>query len=163
MAETADFDFALDKQSADFLRQLQNPHVFEAFADDMAQRVAKDIAKKIRAKAKPFDYTTKGRKSVEATPEGDVKALLHMAVQNYGRGAGKRMPPPSEIEKWARAKLGVENMGYVIARSIGENGTPARGYVQAAIKEVAGNNKRLQDHYDKALATQLRKIRGRGV
>lgn len=56
-----------------------------------------------------------------------------------GRKAGK-MPPPSEIKKWINYKriipknnMTIDQLSYVIARSIGKNGTKGKHYLQKKI------------------------------
>ena len=153
----------LDERSARFLKRLQNPQVIEEVSKSVERDLAKDISKHMKGLAKPYDYTGQGRKSIRATKNGDVSGLLHMAVQNYGRKAGKRPPPTAPIEKWAQKKIGEKGLGWVIARKIGRDGTTGRGYVQEAVKKTFEDIKRVEDHMDRAMAKQLRISRGRSV
>lgn len=47
-------------------------------------------------------------------------------------GTKPHFPPVAPIERWAKTKLGVSGLGFLIARKIGRFGTKAQPYVEPA-------------------------------
>jgi hypothetical protein len=56
----------------------------------------------------------------------------HWIFVESGRRAGAAMPPVHIIESWARRKLGVAGLGYIIAKRIAERGIKPRPVLNRA-------------------------------
>lgn len=50
----------------------------------------------------------------------------YAAIIEYGRTPGKKMPPVDKIEAWMQRK-GMEGSAYMLAKAIGERGSPPPG------------------------------------
>lgn len=57
-------------------------------------------------------------------------------VMDEGRRAGAKQPPSGPLELWGRRKLGVEGLGYVLARSIKAKSIKGRQYVAKTEKAL---------------------------
>lgn len=55
------------------------------------------------------------------------------AVVEYGRKPGS-FPPIEPLERWAKIKLGVPGLGFVIARKIKQKGTKAQPWVEPTFR-----------------------------
>jgi hypothetical protein len=88
--------------------------------------IRQDLLTQTRNEAKKNNVTGKTFNSIqgksddkEAVIEGDLSALISMET---GRGPGKT-PPIDELKRWARLKLGDEDLAYVVAKRIAQRGT----------------------------------------
>lgn len=79
--------------------------------------------------ARSINYQPKGRLTIRVGADAKYAPYVE-----YGRGAG-RMPPVAPIERWARTKLGVSGMGFVIARKIARKGTKKQPYFFPAVEQ----------------------------
>lgn len=61
--------------------------------------------------------------------------LEYMSVQEHGRSPGSRQPPVGALGGWAK-RHGFVGSLFVLARSIGRRGTPARRTFERAISKV---------------------------
>lgn len=67
-------------------------------------------------------------------------AVWYPNVVNYGRFAGRKMPPPSALISWIETRLGMtteeaEHAAFMISRSIARKGSrPGKQFVQEAMK-----------------------------
>lgn len=67
-------------------------------------------------------------------------AVWYPNVENYGRFAGSRMPPPSALISWIETRLGIsgeeaEQAAFLISRAISRKGSrPGKQFVQEAMK-----------------------------
>lgn len=59
----------------------------------------------------------------------------HGPAVEFGRRAGKKMPPVEEIRAWARRKGIPEDAAFAIARKIAREGTPAAPFLFPAFEE----------------------------
>lgn len=66
----------------------------------------------------------------------------HSAVIEYGRHAGAKMPPPTELEGWVRRKLGVSDpaevkaVAFLVARHIQAQGIEPGHVMRRAIDSI---------------------------
>jgi hypothetical protein len=83
---------------------------------------------------------------------GALKRSIHSAVKptsarifsnlnyavpvEYGRGRGKRMPPPNALHGWLRRHGIPVSAAYVVARAIGRRGIKGRFFMKAAVDAI---------------------------
>lgn len=72
----------------------------------------------------------------------------------WGRRAGRKMPPIWIIEEWA-ARHGMAGAGFVIARAIGRRGLRAKHIMERAAREQAKN---VVDHIRKTVERAARRF-----
>lgn len=61
----------------------------------------------------------------------------HAAPNEFGRAAGRAMPPPGVILEWMRRRGIDPRLEFVIRRAIGRRGIPAQPYLRRALTELA--------------------------
>ncbi len=74
---------------------------------------------------------------------GDIVAtvgtnLVYGPAVEYGRPAGKKMPPPRALQRWVVKKGMNKSMAFVVARAIGRRGTKPRPYLEPALAASQG-------------------------
>jgi phage gpG-like protein len=109
--------------------------------------------------AAPVDTGTLRRSiTTDVTPFlGSVGSNLPYApVVEFGREAGKTMPPSGALEPWMR-RHGITVAEFVIRRSIGRRGTPARPYFVPALER---NRAGIEREFDLAVARALKRLAG---
>ena len=125
------------------------------------------IARRIERYAKRFApvRTGGGRRSigtVEVRSGHNIVSDLHMLVMEEGRKPGT-MPPVEPLERWARRKLGVRGLGFVIARSIARKGIAPRRFFARAIEQVTEREKGKQERdIGRIVRRELKKESSRG-
>ena len=66
----------------------------------------------------------------------------YASVVNYGRSPNSRMPPPSELYKWVKRKLGVKGeknikrTAFAIAKAIGERGIEGNFFAENSVDQA---------------------------
>jgi HK97 gp10 family phage protein len=73
-----------------------------------------------------------------------------------GRRPGAAPPPSEAIGRWLRRK-GSNAPPYVVARSIGRRGIPARPYLRPAYERNAG---RVKEHFQRVIERIVRRLAG---
>lgn len=114
-----------------------------AVSEAAARGVIAETALAVQAGAKrrvPVD-TGRLRSSIRAKFTADgLSAIVWTDVQyaaaiEHGRGAGKKAPPSDALAGWLQRHGGDPRLAYVVARSIGEDGFPARPFLRPAAEE----------------------------
>jgi hypothetical protein len=78
--------------------------------------------------------------AIEGSTMQDLSGVVaspdfHMAVLEFGRRAGARMPPAAPLEAWCE-RHGIDSSAvFAIRRAIGRRGLPAHHYMQKTIEE----------------------------
>lgn len=97
------------------------------------------VKQNVKRKAPVFDGTLK--KAITSKTRnlyGEVgigeSAEKYGYVQEYGRKSHK-LPPVGALKKWARVKLGDENLAYPLARSIAAKGTKPQPFFEPGVQQ----------------------------
>lgn len=61
--------------------------------------------------------------------------MVYGPPMEFGRAAGRRMPPSDALKNWTRRHLGDEKLAFVVARSIGKKGIQKQEMFQNAWKD----------------------------
>lgn len=107
----------------------------------LGERVARETVRKDTSNlARSIFSDATDLMGVVAVPGGSgTSSIGQAATQEFGRGAGKAMPPPEALRGWAQrhgfdlsGKDGGRGVLFVLARSIGRKGYEGAHYMQAA-------------------------------
>lgn len=59
-----------------------------------------------------------------------LKSEEYPAVMEFGRTPGAAMPPIDALERWGHLKLGVDGLGFILARSIAAKGIKGKRFMK---------------------------------
>lgn len=109
---------------------------------DGVRRHIKATALKVEVKAKELCPVDEGRTRNSITHEVDADGMGATVGTNlksapsveFGRAAGRRMPPPGSLDGWMRRHGIPADADYAIRRAIAERGIPAKPFLFPALE-----------------------------
>jgi hypothetical protein len=125
-------------QGLDQLKRKLKPKLYEKavanLMEDMAiigERTAKQRAPRDTGALKRSIHS-----AVKPTSARVFSNLNYAVPVEYGRGRGKRMPPPNALHGWLRRHGIPVSAAYVVARAIGRRGIKGRFFMKAAVDAI---------------------------
>ena len=125
-------------QGLDQLKRKLKPKLYEKavanLMEDMAiigERTAKQRAPRDTGALKRSIHS-----AVKPTSARVFSNLNYAVPVEYGRGRGKRMPPPNALHGWLRRHGIPVSAAYVVARAIGRRGIKGRFFMKAAEEAI---------------------------
>ncbi len=141
------------------------PDVLRKHLNKAVLRTVKEMARAARRKAPQADGIL--LKSIHHRMSGPMSGLVQVgadygAMVEEGTGPGG-FPPEQDMVDWLRVKriepddpaMDVEDLAYVIARSIAINGTPAQPYLQPAFDSL---KQRAEQRINRSIGAAVREI-----
>lgn len=121
----------------------------DSAATDIAERLVGDASRDA-----PVD-TSRLASDISSVLENIATAIIRIRVgsnldyaEPMEKGTDPFFPPPDELRRWAHRVLGDEDLAFVVARSISEEGLEAREFIADAFE---GNSSLMIDRAEQAV------------
>lgn len=165
-------DIAYTVDVKDVTEQVKLLRGYDAIADDELTRAMNQSVMTLVAAIKPLTPIYRGalRNSIDSEVKrigvgsimgrvgSTLKSEEYPAVMEFGRKAGAKMPPVEPIERWAHLKLGVDGLGFIIARSIAAKGIKGKRYMKRGFD---ASKSKIAAYFDQAKIRIVERLRVR--
>jgi hypothetical protein len=128
----------IELKGLDDLRRKLAPRTYEKAVANLMEDIA-IVGERTAKQRAPRDTGALKRSihsAVKPTSARIFSNLNYAVPVEYGRGRGKRMPPPNALHGWLRRHGIPVSAAYVVARAIGRRGIKGRFFMKAAVDAI---------------------------